>query len=393
MIFRREVRVPLALLLAACTACPPAHALVTLNDGKAHIYVTGTFGVSRDSNVFANRDSEGDFIYNSGVSAEYQRRAGWIGVNASVNVSAAKYGKLREEDFANPSYSMELTKQTGRTTGSFTLSGARESRADAAVNIRSTSWNYNAGLNFKYPVIERFSLAGGFGYSARKYIEESALANLSTYSANVDLFYVATNERDIVSGYRYRHGQTSRNTSTTDHALNLGVNGRIIRGINGGLRVGYQVRTPHGGIGDSPQYRSWTVSSSSAYAVNRKINFSGGLSRDFSTTATDASVENTTATLDATYAYSTHWNFSAGAAFGDSKFLGEKGRIILALGPPALLGPNRHDNYATWNVGVNYSLNEHFKASLNYTWFKNWSTVAFADFDRSNWSASFSSRW
>lgn len=393
MYFSREIKVFVAALIAVGVTCAPARALVTLNDSHDHIYVSGNFGVSRDSNVFANRDSAGDFVYNSGVSLEYQRRAGWIGVNASVNVSAGRYGKLREEDFSNPSYSLELTKQSGRTTGSFTLSGARESRADSAVNIRSNSWNYNAGLNFKYPVIERLSLSGGFGYSARKYIEETQLSNLSTYSANVDLFYVATNERDIVTGYRYRYGETSQKTSTTDHAINLGVNGRIVKGINGGLRVGYQVRTPHGSVGDNPEYHSMTASGSASYAINRKININGSISKDFSTTATDTSVESTNATLDAAYAYSTHWNFSAGAAWGDSQFLGEKGRIILALGPPALLGPNRHDNFASWNLAIGYSLNEHFKASFSYSWFQNWSTVAFADFVRSNWSLNFSSRW
>jgi hypothetical protein len=393
MISLCKINTGVAGLLAIAITCSPAMALVTLNDGHDHIYVTGTFGVSRDSNIFANRDSAGDFVYNSGVSADYQRRAGWIGVNASVNVSAGRYGKLREEDFANPSYSLELTKQTGRTTGSFTLSGARESRADSAINLRSNSWNYNAGLNFKYPIIERFSLSGGFGYSARKYIEETQLANLSTYSANVDLFYVATNERDLVTGYRYRYGETSRKTSTTDHAFNVGVNGRIIKGINGGLRVGYQIRTPHGSVGDNPEYRAMTASASANYAINRKINISGSLSKDFSTTATDTSVEGTNATIDAGYAYSTHWNFNAGAAWGDSKFLGERGRIIISPGPPALLGPNRHDNFASWNVGAGYSLNDHFKASFTYSWFQNWSTIAFADFVRSSWSASFSSRW
>ena len=40
----------------------------------------------------------------------------------------------------------EFTKQTGRTTGSLSLSASRESRADAAVNLRSTSWNIPVGL-------------------------------------------------------------------------------------------------------------------------------------------------------------------------------------------------------------------------------------------------------
>ena len=211
------------------------------------------------------------------AQAEYQRRAGWIGVNASISVNSSKYGVIKGQDFSNPSYSMELTKQSGRTTGSFTLNGARESRADSAVNLRSTSWNYNAGLNYKYPIVERFTLSGSFGYRGRKYVEQTQLANLSTYSASTDLFYVFTNERDLIAGYRYRYGETSRNTATIDHSFTGGVNGRIIRGINGAVRVGYQIRTPQGGQGKSSPYSALTASGSMSYAVNRKITITSQL--------------------------------------------------------------------------------------------------------------------
>ena len=393
MNFWRDLRSSIAILLATGVACVPARALVTLNDSKDHIFVTGTFGVSRDSNIFANRDSAGDFIYSTGVSAEYTRRAGWIGVNASVSGNASRYGKVKSENFSNPSYSMELTKQTGRTTGSFTLSGARESRADSAANLRATSWNYNAALNYKYPIINRFTLSGSFGYSARKYVDETQLSNLSTYTASTDIFYILTNERDLVAGYRYRYSETSRNTSTTDQSVNAGVSGRIIQGINGSVRFGYQVRTPQGSQGDSSNYRGISASGAVSYAVNRKISINGQLARDFSTTATDASVQTTTAGLSTGYSYNRQWTISAGTGWGDSQFLGEKGRIVLDPGPPTLFGPNRHDNYANWNTSLSYILNEHFSATLTYAWFKNWSTVPFADFVRNSWGLTLSSRW
>ena len=380
-------------MLATAIACTPARALVTFNDSHDHIFVTGSLGVSRDSNIFANSDNTGDFVYSTGVSVEYTRRAGWIGVNASVSGNASQYGKLKSENFSNPSYSMELTKQSGRTTGSFTLSGARESRADSAVNVRSSSWNYNAGLNYKYPIVERFTLSGSFGYSARKYIEQTQLSNLSTYSASTDLFYLLSNERDLIGGYRYRYSESSRNTSTTDHSVTGGLSGRIIRGINGSVRVGYQIRTPHGNKGDSGDYRGLTASASTSYAVNRKISINGSLSKDYSTTATDTSVESTNASIESGYTYNSHWTISGGAGWGDSRFLGEKGRIVVAAGPPPVFGRNRHDNFANWNASLSYSLNEHLKANLTYTYFINWSTVPFADFIRNSWGLTFSSRW
>ncbi len=374
-------------------ACPPARALVTLNDSHDHIFVNTSFGVSHDSNVFANSDNEGDFVYSTSVVVEYTRRAGWIGMNASASMGASRYGKIRSQNFNNPSYSLELTKQSGRTTGSFTLSGARESRADAAVNIRSTSWNYAAGLNFAYPIVSRLKLSGGLGYSAHKYIDQSALANLSTYSANADLYYILTEERDFVTGYRYRYSETSKNTVTTDHNVTAGLSGRLLRGLNGSIRAGYQIRIPQGGPVAEPIFRGFTMSGSTSYALTRKLSVSGQVSKDFSTAATDATVESTSASIDIKYAYNSHWSGSINGGWGDSRFLGESGRVVLGLSPAPVLGPNRHDTFLTWGASAGYSYNEHFKVSATYSWFENFSTTAFGDFIRTNWNLNVSSRW
>ncbi len=408
MTSRRESRAAIALLLATSLACAPARALVTLNDGHDKIYVTGSVSVSRDSNVFANSDNKGDFVYSTGLSAEYTRRAGWIGVNASASVSSSRFGSLEGQDFDNPALGLEFTKQSGRTTGSLTFSATRESRADATVNLRSTSWIIPVGLSFKYPIVGTYTLAGSFGYTSRDYVEEEVFASLKSYSASLDLFHMLSTERDMIAGYRYRFSETSRNTSSVDNGISLGVNGRIIRGVSGSVRGGYQVRTSRGGPGGDVQFGSWTASGSSTYAINKKINLNGSIAKDFSTTATDASVDTTTVSLDTNYAYNSHLSLTGGITYGDTMFLGEGGRIVLDNGSPAirdpdgaiivaavppLLGVQRHDNYFNWSATLGYSLNEHFKASLTYSWFKNWSTLEFADFVRSSWTLTMSSRW
>lgn len=393
MISGRDFRPTLASVLAALLVCPPARALVTLNDGHDRIFVTGTASVSRDSNIFANSDAAGDFVYSSGLSAEYTRRAGWIGVNAHASISTSTFAKFKSEDFINPALSVELTKQTGRTTGSFTLSAARESRADAAANVRTDSWNYNSALAVKYPIVSTYTFAGQFGYSSRKYVEKSFLANLATYSMSADLFHILGAEREMSAGYRYRYSETSRQTSSTDHSASLGMSGKIIRGITGSVRAGYQTRIPQGGLVPQGKYSSWTASASSTHAISKKMSVSGSLSKDFSTTAADSSVDVLAASLDLQYAYSSHLSLTASAGAGDSQFLGESGRVLLAVGPPLVLGPQRHDDYLNCALSGAYSLNEHLKLGVTYTWFKNWSTLPLADFVRSAWSANISSRW
>ena len=127
----REVNRWVAVVLASTLACAPARALVSLNDGHDHLYVTGTVAMGWDSNLFANSEGKSDATISTSVSADYQRRAGWIGVNANVGVDATRFNVFSRENFANPHFGLELTKQTGRTTGSLNVNIARQSRADA----------------------------------------------------------------------------------------------------------------------------------------------------------------------------------------------------------------------------------------------------------------------
>lgn len=382
----------MAIGLTCVLAASPARALVSLNDGRDRIFVSASTTVSADSNIFANADSEGDFVYSTGLSAEYTRRAGWIGVNANISVGSSHFAKFSSEDFVNPSVGFELTKQTGRTTGSFTVTGARESRADASVNLRSDSWNFNYGLNFKYPIVATYTMSGSFGYSKRDYANEAVFASLDTFSGAIDLLHTLTNDRDLLTGYRYRYSQTSNNTSSVDHGFTVGLSGRLIRGFVGSVRVGYQTRANRGAVTDG-RFQSWSASGSTTYAINKRMSINMSVAKDFSTTATDASVDTTSVTADTSYVFSSHWSVSGGAAWGHTEFLGESGRIVIAAGPPVELGPQREDDYVSWNTALSYSLNEHFKAALAYAWFRNWSTLGLADFTRSNWSLTLSTRW
>lgn len=383
-------------MLALSLACTPAHALVSLNDGHDHIYVTGNVGWAWDSNLFANSDAKADSSQTASIVAEYQRRAGWIGVNVNAQVESAVYNHYTAENFNNPKVELELTKQTGRTTGSITLSASRDSRADAAVNIRTTSWNYATGLNFRYPIVTIYTLSGQLGYSTVKYAGD-VFPQLSTYTASFDLIRLYSTERDVMLGYRFRREETSINTTFDDHAFTAGLTGKLIRGLNGSLRAGYQIRVPHGaepGAMQDSTFGSWTASASASYPINKRLNFTGSIAKDFSTTANDLSVDTTTTAIDADYAFSSHWTFSANGGFGDSRFLGVGGLREVSAGPPPIyVGPRRHDQYLTASLSANYSLNEHLKVSASYAWFKNWSTLTFADFVRSSYNLNLSSRW
>jgi outer membrane receptor protein involved in Fe transport len=372
-------------LLSVALLTQQARALVTLNDGTDKIFVTGSVNVTRDSNIFSSRTGGSDYVYSGGVGLEYTRKAGWIGVNAGVGLDISRFDKFSGENFQNPRFSAEFNKQTGRTTGALNLNAARQSRADAALNSRNTSWNYGAGLNVKYPVIERYTLSGGLGYNQIKYVDNPAFVDLSSYSANLNLFYILSNERDLFAGYRYRFSETSRNTHDTDHGVNVGISGRILPRVNGSVSVGYQVRKPNDDLRNT-SYQSWTSTAAVSYAFNKKATLSGQVGKDFSNTALDTTLDSLTAGLELQYAHNAKLTLSANVGYGQNDFLGQGGLIF---------GTNigREDTSFDWGARIGYTFSQHLSLYLAYSYTQNWSNSIAGDYERSSWSAGASSRW
>src|ERR1700722_7524690 len=222
-----------AAAVAAAAACAPtARGLVSLEDGKDHLFVDGTVEFGYDSNVFANSESGGSMVYQGSLGIDFTRRAGWIGVNASASVSCARYGSFRSQDYVDPKVTAEFTKQTGRTTGSLTLSVQSENRADVTVNTRDVSWNYDLGLNFQYPVIERYSISGSFDYNRIDYQDQALFTNLTTYTENLYLYYILSEQRDLFIDYRLRNSDEADGTYDVDNSLSAGVSGRVYGPFN-----------------------------------------------------------------------------------------------------------------------------------------------------------------
>ena len=74
----------------------------------------------------------------------------------TAKVDVVHYGEFTEEDTVNPNFALTLTKDSGRTTGSFSVSAYRETRTDSAVNLRTSSLNYPVSLSLRYPLDDKF---------------------------------------------------------------------------------------------------------------------------------------------------------------------------------------------------------------------------------------------
>lgn len=356
----------------------PARALLNLDGSRNQLFVFGSVTLGYDSNIFSDSSGRDDYTVNGAVGMEIKRRAGIIAVNAAATLSYSTYGSYTEENSFNPSFYVEFNKTTGRTTGALTVSAFRESRADSAVNLRTNSWNFPVGLSLKYPVNDRYYFTSQTSYLRRRYVDSTILANYTDYSQGVDVFYVYTSKLDLMGGYRIRVSQTSFGDDTVDHWVNVGATGGLVGKLNGTVRLGYQIRDVSG-VSDG-QYSHFNALAGVNWPVTRKLNLSIQLGRDFSTIATGASVDSTTASVRASYAATRKMELSSGVAYGQNRFLGT---------PP----PARRDTFFSWDAGARYKLNEHLQVGATYTYFRNWSTFDFSDFDRQGFAVDVSSRY
>lgn len=375
---RFVVRAGLVLCLAAM---PSAQALLNIDGTRNQVFVFGGVTFGYNSNIFAQAGGPGDSTLTAQAGAELKRRAGLIAVNSVAKIDYIRYSKYSGESSFNPSFSLELDKTEGRTTGSFTLRAFRETRSDSAVNLRTSSWNFPLGLNIKYPINEKFYVTSATGYLRRTYSDDGlALVNYTDYSEAIDLFYTYSSKLDLLGGYRLRESRTSIRGRATDHWFYVGATGGLFSKLSGTVRVGYQIRQARGPQTGDDDYRNFNAAASVNWPVTRKLALSFLINRDFNTIATGASVDSISLGARAQYTYSRKLEFNAGTAVGRNDFLGS-------------LQGNRRDTFFTWDVGGTYKMNEHLQIGASYTYFHNWSSLSFSDFESHGISVDISGRY
>jgi hypothetical protein len=357
------------MMVAAAVMVPRAVGFLELNEGRDKVTITASYGIAYDSNLFAHAGSEGDYNQSLTLATNYNRRAGLISVNASASVTSARFAKFSEQDFTNPSLSLEFDKSKGRLTGALSLSVQRESRSDAAANLFADSWHYASTLRLRYPVNDRYYITSLSDFSFRDYQQNNPLFDISSYAEAVDVYYVYTSKLDLQGGYRIRFGTARGGTNTQDSAVTFGATGGILPKLNGSLRLGYQSRTETGTGGG--HYGSLTSNLSLAWPLTKRTTFNFQASKDFMTAATDVSVDSTAAGLSASIKPNARLKFvfTVGGGYSDSRYLGSK-------------GAGRKDQALVFNVNLSVPIKTHFSASISYEYSNNDSNVAYSVYGR-----------
>ena len=383
----------LASLALLCNV--PAHALLRLNDGRDNVYVTAYVGTGYDSNVFGRSSGQnGDLLISGGAGMEYARKAGLIGVNASVSWDMGNFTTFVAESFLNPSASLEFSKGTGRTTGSLQFNVKRESRADPTVGLRTDSWTYGVNLNYHYPVIERYSFAGNIGWDTVTYQGGgTTFSGVNTYTVGTDLFYTWRSDRDLLVGHRYRLSLEDAGSTSVDNSVYIGISGKIIRKLSGTARVGWTYRTTSypAGIQDNTNDGMY-VSLACTWPASHKATFTLAASQDFNTTSTN--FETQTSSVDLAGRFSHTVKFSTNATLGAGYTSYISGYTSNSTNPTTgFNGLDRNDHYVTAGVGAAYVFNEHLTATCGYAYYQNGSNLPLFVFDRHTINLTLSTRW
>jgi hypothetical protein len=383
-----------AVGLLALIGALPAHALFRFNDGRDQVYVTAYVGAGYDSNVFTSSAAEDDLILSGGAGMEYARKAGLVGVNGSLKWDFGTFMTHSSEDYLNPSASLEFSKGTGRTTGAVQLNASRESTPDPTAGLRTDSWNYGVNLNLRYPVIDRYTIAGNIGWGRIDYTDDRGLlSDLDTYTIGTDLLYSWRSDRDLLAGYRFRTSDAQFESSSIDHSVYLGVSGRIVSKLSGSARVGvtnHTTRYPRGIPEDNND--GLFVSLSGTWPVSQKVNYTLALTQDFSTTSTNFQTRTTTADLTGQFSHTVKFSTRANLGAGYTEFL--SGFAEGASAPTrGFQGMDRNDHYITAGMSANYAINNHVSVGANYTYFRNWSDFSDYSFHRHSIGVSISTRW
>jgi hypothetical protein len=371
-------------VLALLVANPSARALVSLEDGRDHVFVDGSVAVGYDSNVFANAQSGGSLVTEGSLGVDFTRRAGWIGVNASAELDYASYARYHGQDYADPKVTAELTKQTGRTTGSLTASIQKQDRADVTVNTRDTAWIYDVGLNVQYPVIERYSLTGTFDWNRTDYEDHNLFTDLTVYTGNLYLYYILNDERDLFIDTRGRYTDEANGEYDIDKSISAGVSGRVYGPFNGSLQFGFQNRAAYVGV-NAGNYNDLTATGTATWNMNRRMTLTGTVSRDYSTTATAQSIEDTNGALTFQDSLTAKASFTLIGSIGENRFLGDEGLL-----PDE---ERRVDDFYALSAQYYYTLNQHLKVSVTYSYYRSYSTLAYAEFPRHQVFLSLTSHW
>ena len=371
----------LSLCLSWLCAATWAHAFLTFDDGKDKVFVSSTYAFGYDTNVFARATKQGSVTQNWSFEADYTRRAGIISVAATATMNLGAFAGIHGQDYADPGVTLDLTKGTGRTTGSVDLSLKKVNAPDPVANNRAVAWQYTEGLALRYPINERFFLTNNLVSGGSSYANRVIFTDLSTYSDAFDVNIVYDSKLDFSGGYIVDLDQT-HDTSFLSHSLVLGANGSLLPKISGSVVLGYALSNtyyshPHYPTSD---YGEYNVQASLNYRFAPWLSFSGSAARNLGISSTDIADDSITLGAFADMSIGKKLRLHTGPTYIPTKYIGRNSQ-------------GRRDYLFEYMASLQTALTTHVNVAVSYMFSENYSNLSFARFIRETLSADINAKY
>ncbi len=348
----------------------PARALLTFNDGKDQIFTSATYSWGYDTNVFANTATRGSVTQAFSWGANYTRKAGVIGVNASIGMNAGQFVGIPGQDYDDPNITLSFNKGVGRTTGNLMIQAQKVNSPDPIANNRQVGWEYTAALNLRYPIIERFYITNVTTVGGSSYANRALFANQQSYSDGIDVNFVYDSKLDLRAGYGFALEKT-HDTTAIHHAFDVGANGTIAPQLSGSLITGFVIdQTSYSsGKGKAETFTGLTATANLNWRFSRSLSFTGTAAKDFGISSTDVTTDSTTLGLTSETTLFKRFRTSVGVTYVGTSFLGRN-------------GGGRRDTLWELVANVGTALTTHLRANLAYAYMVNYSNFSTARFIR-----------
>lgn len=350
------------LLLGITMATQPARALLVFNDGKDQVFVTSTYSIGYDTNVFSQRVAKGALTQAFSFGASYTRKAGLITVNAAFSMNLGQFFGIPGQDYADPTFTLGFNKGVGRTTGGLTFNVTKVNTPDPIANDRAIGWNYGTSLNLRYPVIERFFLTNTTGVSGSSYANETLFAAQQTYSDGIIMNFIYDSKLDLTAGYNFTLSHT-HDTTSYDHSLNLGANGNVLPKLDGSISVGYSADFNDYTHAKSEFFSGLDANTSLSWRVTRSLSLTGSVSKAFTISSTDITLDTINYGISAETVLAKRFRTAVAVTYVPTDFLGRAG-----------LG--RRDRLWEFQPNIGTAITTHIRCNLGYGYLVNYSNFA-----------------
>jgi hypothetical protein len=354
------------LFLWIILATQPARALFVFNDGKDQVFVTSTYSMGYDTNVFSQRVAKGALTQALSFGASYTRKAGVIGVNADFTMNFGQFFGIPGQDFADPSLTIGFSKGVGRTTGTLSFNASKVNTPDPIANDRAIGWNYGTSLNIRYPVIERFYLTDAASVSGSSYANQTLFAGQQTYSEGINMNFVYDSKLDLFDGYVFALSHT-KDTQSYNNSFNFGATGNILPKLDGSLSVGYTLDEDDYTHAKSEGFNGIDANATVSWRVTRSLSLTAAAVKDFGISSTDITTDTTDLSLAAETVLAKRFRTEMKVTYVPTDFLGRAG-----------LG--RRDRLWEFQPNLGTAITTHIRCNLGYGYLINYSNFPNSEF-------------